>query len=418
MILTNATYIHPDTLEFTQGDLRVTSGKPLSFVPSSQRPDGEERLDCTGMLVTKSFACGHHHAYSALSRGMGAPKKSPENFPEKLKYVWWALDKCLDTEMVRVSALVTAMACARNGVTFVIDHHASPFAVEGSLQAMAEAFEEVGVSHLLCYEISDRDGAEIADKGLAETADYLSKHQGLVGLHAGFTVGETTLQHAVALASHTHSGLHVHTAEDISDELYSIEHYGRRVVERFHEAGVLDFPATILAHGLHLDARERELVRNSPCWIVHNTESNQNNRVGVFSSAGLGNNIMLGTDGMHSDMLRAAKAAFYGAPAADNLDYAGLYQRFRNVHRYLAANQFRGDGDDNLVVLDYPSPTPLSRDNFFGHFLFGWDSSQVRHVISSGKLIVKDRRIVQLDEDEILLQARKLATKLWKRMQD
>lgn len=417
MLLTNATYIHPDSLEFQTGNLWVKPGQPLVFLETSNQPAGEEILDCSGMLVTKSFACGHHHAYSALSRGMGAPKKSPENFPEKLKYVWWALDKCLDKDMVRLSALVTAMACARNGVTFVIDHHASPYAIEGSLQIMAEAFEQVGVAHLLCYEISDRDGLDIAEKGLAETERYLSTHQGLVGLHAGFTVGNDTLNKAVDLAKRFNTGLHVHTAEDISDEQYSEEHYGCRVVERFAKAGVLDHPATILAHGIHLDAHERGLVRQSPCWIVHNTESNQNNRVGVFSARGLGQNIMLGTDGMHSDMLRAAKAAFYGAPAGDGLDYAGIYHRFRNVHRYLAANHFSGDGDDNLVVLDYPSPTPISRDNFYGHFLFGWESSNVRHVIAGGEFIVKNRKIVKMAEEDILREARKQATVLWQRMQ-
>ena len=120
--------------------------------------------------MTKSFAVGHHHVYSALARGMGAPKKNPENFVEILEYIWWTLDKCLDEEMIEYSALTTAIACAKAGSTFVIDHHASPFAVKNSMEIIGKAFDKVGVSHLLCYEISDRDGLEIAEQGLEETA--------------------------------------------------------------------------------------------------------------------------------------------------------------------------------------------------------------------------------------------------------
>jgi cytosine/adenosine deaminase-related metal-dependent hydrolase len=417
ILLKNATYLNDSDLSLQECDLLVKAGEALQILAAGSNHEADRVIDCSGRLVMKSFACGHHHAYSALSRGMGAPKKVPANFPEILQYVWWTLDKCLDDEMVEVSAMVTAIACARNGVTFVIDHHASPFAIPGSLSRMAAAFEKVGVSHLLCYEISDRDGLDVAAQGLAETEDYLGKHQGLVGLHAGFTVGEETLKSAVDLARRTSSGIHVHCAEDISDQEYSLQHYGKRVVERFSEAGVLDFSKTILAHGIHLDSHERQLVRNSKAWVVHNTESNQNNGVGCFTSEGLGDRLMLGTDGMHSDMLRSAKAAFFGAPKTDALDFPGIYRRFRNVHLYIAGNQFCGDGRDNLVVLKYPSPTPLTANNFLGHFVFGIESSHVEHVISNGELIVENRCILRVDEQEVLDRARTLAERLWKKMQ-
>ncbi len=417
ILLKNATYIDPVTLQLSTTNIIVEHGKELQFntVPDSLIPD--HVLDCNGLLVTHAFACGHHHVYSALSRGMSAPKKSPENFLEILQYIWWTLDKCLDKDMIEASALVTAMNCARNGVTFVIDHHASPFAIEGSLEIIAKSFDRVGVSHLLCYEISDRDGMAIAEQGLAETESYLKRRQGLVGLHAGFTVGDETLNKAVALARKYDAGIHVHTAEDISDEEYSVRNYGKRVVERFSEMGVLDFSKTILAHCLHLSDHERKLVRQSPAWVVHNTESNQNNGVGVFSSMELGERLMLGTDGMHSDMLRAAKAAYFGALKTDGLDFSGIYRRFRNVHQYIASNKFKGDDASNLVVLDYPTPTPITNENFLGHFLFGIESSHVKHVIASSELIVKDRVLQKVDEGEILRQTRPLAEKLWQKMQ-
>ena len=189
ILLKNATYINWETLEFTNTNILVNEGvdENIQFISNLEKVDNSkisETIDCSGKLVTKSFAVGHHHAYSALAKGMPAPKKNPENFYEILQYVWWTLDKCLDKETVELSALVTAMACAKAGSTFVIDHHASPNYIKGSLELMAKAFEKVGVNHLLCYEITDRDGMDKAQQGLQETEDYLKTRQGLVGLHA------------------------------------------------------------------------------------------------------------------------------------------------------------------------------------------------------------------------------------------
>jgi len=419
ILLKNGTYIDWRTLGFSRADIVVGEGRDggLWFLLANEKPDRITKvIDCTGKYITRSFANGHHHVYSALARGMPAPKKSPENFREILQYVWWTLDKALDLEMIRTGALVTAIACAKNGVTLVIDHHASPNAIEGSLETIARAFDEVGVGHLLCYEITDRDGAVVARKGLEETAEYLAHRQGLVGLHASFTVGDETLKAAVELALKHKSGIHIHVAEDRYDQEQCLEAHGKRVIRRLTDAGALDLPKTILGHCLHLDEDERRLVAGSKAWVVQNMESNLNNSVGFFNSAGLGGRIMLGTDGMHSDMMRSAKAAYFAGHNFDAIDYEGAYRRFRNVHHYLLNNGFSGDGDNNLVALDYDSPTPMERDNFYGHFLFGLESRHVRHVISQGRLIVEDGEVVTVDEGSILRESQAQARRLWERM--
>ena len=418
LLLKNGTFVHWQTLEFLQKDILIMEGKDGKIVldPTPQEAGGAKVIDCTGDFITKSFACGHHHVYSALARGMGAPRKNPDNFNEILQYIWWALDKSLNTDMIRYSALATAMACAKNGVTFAIDHHASPFAVKGSLETIAEAFDEVGIGHLLCYEISDRDGMDIARQGFEESESFLMKNQGLVGLHASFTVGNDTLNQAVKLAGQMESGIHVHVAEATSDQDHCLATYGKRVIERFAEAGVLQFPKTILGHCLHLSDHERGLVAGSPAWVVQNMESNLNNSVGFFNSKGLGYRIMIGTDGMHSDMLRSAKSSFFAGHNFDTIDYTETYRRFRNVHNYLYDNNFQGDGENNLVILEYDTPTPLTSTNFLGHFLFGIESRHVKHVISKGKLIVEDGEIITVNERKILEEAGKQALTLWERM--
>lgn len=418
ILLTNGTYIHPETLEFTTSHILVEEGVngKINFLQNIPADKELQTLDCTGKYITQSFVCGHHHIYSALARGMGAPKKNPENFNEILEYVWWTLDKCLDAEMIEASALYTAMASLKNGVTFVIDHHASPNTIKGSLEIIANAFEKVGASHLLCYEISDRDGMDKAEQGLDETAEYLKKHQGLVGLHASFTVSDDTLKKAVELAKLSDSGIHIHVAEAESDQDHCVENYGKRVIERLQEFGALKSGKSILGHCLHLSEKEKKIISKSPVWVVQNTESNLNNRVGYFNAEGLGENIMMGTDGMHSDMLRSAKAAFFVGQNFDTIGYDSVYQRFRNADKYLQSNGFTGHGPNNLVVLDYDSPTPFNTANFFGHFVFGIESRHVQHVLSQGRLVVENRKILTVDEETILANARIQAERLWARM--
>ena len=420
LLLKNATYVDWKTLDFSRKNIFISEKEDSLQLLSIENEDivfpDTEVIDCKGRMVTKSFAVGHHHAYSALARGMPAPKKIPRNFHEILQYIWWTVDKQLDPELIELSALVTAMDCAQRGSTFVIDHHASPFAVRGSLEIIAGAFDKVGVSHLLCYEISDRDGTVIAGEGLEEADGYLADNQGLVGMHASFTVGNETLGRAVDLMHKHNSGIHIHVAEDHYDQEMCIGEHRKRVVERLSDAGVLGSSKTILVHCLHLDDTERELICNSPVWVAENCESNLNNNVGHFTGAGLGENIMLGTDGIHSDMLRSLRAAFFAGQPHDTISYDSAYRRLRNVHRYLSENGFAGDEENNLIVLDYDPPTPITKDNFIGHLLFGITAAHIRDVISGGRLIVHNRRITTVDEHEIKKEARKQAERLWKQI--
>lgn len=420
--LKNAKFIDWQTLEFRQTHIQVSEGPLGSMAFLEKMPEAnelgtdDEILDCTGKWVTKSFGNAHHHVYSALARGMPAPPKQPSNFYEILKYVWWRLDKALDLDMIEASALATATACAKNGVTFVVDHHSSPSSVEGSLETIAKAFDRVGVSHLLCYELSDRDGVAARERGLGETENYLkSGRSGLVGLHASFTVGQELLTRAVDLAEKYGQGIHVHVAEDPIDEELTVKKFGKRVLERFQEAGVLDFTRTILSHGLYLNHAEREIFRRSPAFLVQNTESNLNNAVGIFRAEGLGDRILLGTDGMHSDMLRSAKISYF-VGQQEGVNSAEIYARFRKIHEYAKENGLSGDGENNLVVLNYDSPTEMNSENFLSHFIYGIESRHVESVISSGKLIFHKREMRTIDEEDVLEFAREQGKRLWEKL--
>ncbi|MBZ0173093.1 MAG: hypothetical protein K8E66_11975, partial [Phycisphaerales bacterium] len=166
LYLVDARFIDAQTLAIREGHIAVSPGADGSMVFVDSIPDGAERVDCAGRIVTRSFAVGHHHIYSCLARGMPPPSVSPTNFVEILERIWWNLDKKLDADMIRASALAAGLEAAKCGATLIIDHHASPNAVAGSLRIIAESLERVGLSHVLCYELSDRDGAASRDAGL------------------------------------------------------------------------------------------------------------------------------------------------------------------------------------------------------------------------------------------------------------
>mgnify|MGYP001077404035 CR=1 FL=1 len=221
------------------------------------------------------------------------------------------------------------------------------------------------------------------------------------------------LGRAVDLARKHKTGVHIHVAEGIEDQEHCARTYGKSVVRRLSDAGVLDLPLSILGHCVHLDAEERDLIRTSPCWVVQNTESNLNNNVGLGRYNDFPR-VMLGTDGMHSDMIRSAQSSYFIAGLAEGgMSPLAAYQRLRAVHAHIQGHNAPGGGANNLVILNYDSPTPLTQDNFPGHFCYAFDARNVESVISQGRLIVDHGRLAGMDEDDILAYANEQARRLW-----
>jgi putative selenium metabolism protein SsnA len=391
---------------------------------------GAARIDCGGCIVLPGNVCAHTHVYSALARGMPFALDPPTNFVEILQRVWWRLDRALDEESVRASALVGGMEALLVGTTTLVDHHASPNAIEGSLDAIADAFESLGLRSVLCYEVTDRDGPSRAEAGVEENRRFLaggsrSLTRGMVGAHASFSLSEETLAACVGVAREAGAGIHVHAAEDAADERDAEARFGKRVAERLADAGALD-EQTLLAHCVHLDARECELVREAGARVAHNARSNMNNGVGRTPLDRLGDRVALGTDGIGADMFEESRAGFFRLredtlAAPFDWPVAHLAEGGR-----LAADLFDEPGlgtlgpgaPADLVVLDYASPSPLSGDNLPGHWVFGMSSRAVRDVVVAGEVVVRDRRLTKFDQDELAAKAAVEAKRMWDRMEE
>ena len=245
-----------------------------------------------GPAQTPGLVCAHHHLYSVLARGMPAPPETPLTFGAILEQIWWRLDRALDLAIIEWSAKLGALEALAAGTTAVIDHHESPAAIEGSLDVIAAACQEVGVRVDCCYGVTDRHGAQGAAAGLAENERFLrAGGRGHVGLHAAFTCDGATLEAAAGLAADLGVGVHVHVAEGPEDA------DGPRRLEPW--AG----DDWLLVHAVHLD-------RDLPGTIVHNPRSNMNNSVGYARPAQRPNPVALGTDGIGADMLEEFRLAY------------------------------------------------------------------------------------------------------------
>ena len=387
-------------------------------------------LDGEGRLLMPGFTNAHMHFYGMYARGL-ALTKPMNNFHEILKYLWWALDKVLDDDAVYYSALIPAILSVRKGVTSVIDHHASPNAIDGSLDRIQDALEKLGMRGILCYETSDRDGKAIRTQGLAENERYIRKSQsesnfdGMIGLHASFTLDDDSLEQTAALMKSVNRGVHVHMLEDKVDETLTREKYGRGVVERLHHFGLLG-EKSITAHGIFVSDSDIELLANSDTIVVHQAQSNMNNAVGradVFKLLQNGITVGLGTDGMTPDIRRESMTGYlmHKHHLSDNnvgwgefeqmllKNNPAIYQRLSGQKVGQIAEGYLAD----VILLDYFPPTPLTGDNLWGHFLFGFVDAPVNTTIINGKIIMHNKVIDGIDEAKIAAESREVGKKVW-----
>lgn len=417
LYLKNCKYVEPFSGKIFDTDIEVESGNngKLKILPLGTTT--RDFIDCKGKIVTRSFVNAHHHIYSALARGMPAPEKLPRNFHEILQYVWWKLDRSLTREMIEVSAQVTAIESLKSGVTFIIDHHSSPESIEDSLWIINSSLKKSGIDSIVCYELSDRDGDRAKKKAIEESERTLkSGIPSLVGLHASFTVSDDLMKNAVELAGKYNSGIHIHVAESPTDNEISLRNYGKRAVERLKHSGVLEFKKTLLAHCIHINDKERDLIKNSPAMVVRNPRSNLNNGVGIFDDRDLDEKILLGTDGINSDILEEFRLYFLLNGGKQDNSPRRAYNSLRRAENYLAENSFLTDRENDLVILNYENPTDLNNENFYSHLIFGISSGNIETVISGGKVVMDKGKFTVLDEESVMVHAVELSRYLWEKM--
>lgn len=449
MLITNGTVVTlgAENRVIENGAIYVEGDRIAAIAPTNElltRYPTAETLNAHGKLLMPGNICAHTHFYGAFARGMALPPgPPPKNFPEILQKLWWRIDRALTLEDSKYSALVCMVDAIRHGTTTLIDHHASPNAIDGSLDVIAEAVNEAGLRACLCYEVTDRNGREGAEAGIRENVRFLREIgkkgdketagsvRATFGLHASFTVSDATLERCLTELDGLDTGFHVHVAEDGSDEDDALAKYGLRVGERLKARGILG-DKTIAAHCVHVDVSEIDLFKQTSTKVSHQPRSNMNNAVGVADVLGMmrhGVTVGLGNDGFSNNMFSEIKTAYLvhkshrRDPRVMGADQV-LQMAFGNNARICAnfwpapLGELAAGAYADIILLDYVPYTEMNSGNFPWHVIFGVDGSNVTHTICGGKLLMKDRQVLTLDEEAIAARARELSRGVWERVQE
>ena len=392
-------------------------------------------IDARGKVVMPGFINAHMHFYSTLVRGLGKANPS-KNFNEVLQNLWWRLDKKLDADTNYYSALIMAVNAIKHGTTTLIDHHASPFSAKGSLNQIAKAVKETGLRASLCYEVSDRDGDEIAEEGLEENTEFIKQCQknndeqlkAMFGLHAAFTLSDKTLEKASKLGNGLNTGFHVHVAEAESDEEFNVKNFGMRVVERLDKFNILG-NKSLASHCVHINDKEMDILARNGTAVVHNPQSNLNNAVGIADIIKMqekGILVGLGTDAMTVKMPEELRVALWAQhirnsnPTCGFMEVANtlLNNNRKIASRYwnLALGTIEEDAAADIILIDYFPPTPLDETTYLGHIIFGLSQSAVDTTIAGGKVLMENKILkIDVNEEEASAKSKELTVKLWER---
>ncbi|MEM7331740.1 MAG: putative aminohydrolase SsnA [Chloroflexota bacterium] len=403
----------------------------------NQYPD-VETLDAKGQLVMPGNICAHTHFYGAFARGMAIPGPALKDFPDILERLWWRLDRALFDLDVQYSALVSLVDAIKHGTTTLVDHHASPNAIDGSLDQIADAVQQAGVRTALCYEVTDRQGRTGTQAGIGENVRFLktladrNEDQllaGTFGLHASLSLRDETLADCVTAVHDIDTGFHIHVAEHEADEYDSLYKYGKRVVHRLRDFGLLG-SKSIIAHGVHIDAEEMNIIKETGAWVTHQPRSNMNNAVGaadIESLLRLGVPVCLGNDGFSNNMWAEWKMTYLmhkqvhrDPRRANGMDVVqmGIYNNAALAEMLwpgLKIGKLVEGAVADIIFVDYHATTPLSEGNLPWHIIFGFESSMVTTTIVNGKLLMHNRELLTLDEAEITARSRELAAQVWQR---
>ena len=394
-----------------------------------------EFIDAKGMVIMPAFINAHSHIYSGLARGLSIKGHNPTNFFEVLDGMWWNIDRHLTLEDTRRSAYTTYIDSIKTGCTTVFDHHASYCEIEGSLFAIEEVAKELGVRTCLCYEVSDRDGEAKCDAAIQENADIIAhceKEQdpmvkAMFGGHALFTISDRTFEKMVK-ANDGRTGFHIHVAEGMNDVYDSLQKYGTRSVNRLLNQGILG-PKTLLGHCIHVNPAEMDIIKETGTMVVNNPESNMGNAVGcspILQMIQKGILVGMGTDAYTFDMLESLKVALIiqrHHACLPNVAWCEVTDMLFKNNREICAKYFpdplgilKAGAAADVIVMDYKPFTPFSGDNIDGHMIFGMTGRQCETTMCNGRLLMKDRQLIGIDEEAVNARTLEVSKKLWGRL--
>jgi 5-methylthioadenosine/S-adenosylhomocysteine deaminase len=418
---------HDSAVAVEEGEI-VAAG-PADKVASGFAPD--EVIDAQGCLVMPGLICGHTHLYGIALRGSGLNVKPPSDFLQILQRVWWPVDEALTNDDAYATTLAAAVESLMNGTTCFADTYSAPNSIEGSLDEIAKASNEVGIRGLISFEATERRSAEEGTRGLKENLRFIGRKDkgramGMVSLHASFTVSDDLISRGADESEKHRVPLTIHVSEGPNDGYHNMERYGKRTVERLRDAGLLS-PRSVLAHCVHLSEKEIDLIGSASASVAHNPMSNMLNAVGVASLLEMidkGVNVCAGNDGYVFDMFENMRAAYLLQRVARRNPNRPSPQEVVEMCTVNAAKAYGlkslgsiepGKRADMIVVRPSFVATPYT-GSVYGYIVNGLRGPDVRDVVVDGEVIMRDKEVLRVDLQNSEAKVLKTMDALWRRL--
>jgi 5-methylthioadenosine/S-adenosylhomocysteine deaminase len=407
-------------------DDRIAAVGPASELARGSWASGARVIDASGMAVLPGLVDLHFH--TALTRGYR------DDLPlwEALQEVWYPMIRALDPETAYWGALASYAEAIKAGTTTVND-------MFRQVEALADAAEQIGLRCVLSNDVADPehglDTLEDAERAFHRRHGAAGgRVQVVVGIEWLPLASPQLLVEARALADRLGTGIHVHLNESQGEVDLCLERFGRRPTELSYDCGLLG-PDCVAAHCVWLSDAEIALMRETGTHISHNPKSNAKLGNGVarlpeMLAAGI--NVGLGHDAAegnnNADMFETMKWASL-VHRATRVD-ASLGQPSQ-ILRMATRNGARALGHDtgelapgrkaDLILVDLGSQmfTPLrrgDRDHLYSHLVFAANGSCVDTTIVEGRVLMQGRRLLTVDEDEVLAKANEAFARVLERM--
>ena len=346
--------------------------------------------------------------------------------------MWWKIDAKIDNKTTFYSGICAGKEFIENGVTTIIDHHASGTDITKSLTMLKKSLvDTLGLRAILCFETSDRYPVA---KCIKENISFMEKNKtdhiaGLFGMHASMTLSNKTL--AAVKKQLNGKPIHIHVAESQMDEDDSLEKYNMTIMERMNQYGLVN-PKSLIVHGVTISDKELDIVKQNNAYMVVNTTSNMNNAVGlpdVKKYLDKGIKVLVGNDGLSSNMANEYMNVLYvthlknGTPTA--LGLGEVLQMINNSYDYVSnmlgikLGRLEKGYEADFMMLPYQPFTKMDASNVFGHMFYGvYPALKPNEVYASGKLLLHNRNIVSKKVNKLFNEASQVSEELWRRVKE
>ena len=411
-----------------EGEILAVETKPEDSENPMDEMDtaDEETLDASGGLVIPGLVNAHTHASMTLLRGYADDKPLAAWLEEDI----WPVEANLTPADIRAGADLAAVEMIRSGTTVFSDMYFH-------VPEVAATVERSGLRARLGHGVVTvgRD-EETAREDLKTSLDVASEYDGAANgrirtafmPHSLTTVGEGYLEEYVGRARDLGVPVHYHANETAAETSPIVEEHGTRPLVYAAERGLLE-AGDYVAHAVHVDEREIDLLAESGASVIHCPASNAKLASGIAPVQRMldaGVTVGLGTDGPASnndldtfDELRdaamvgkldAGDASAVPAEAAIGMATAGGADALG-----FDSGRIEAGRNADLAVLDLSAPHLTPVHDLVSHLAYAARGSDVRHTICDGQVLMRDRDLVTLDERAVCEAAADHATDLVRR---